>query len=360
MILNKIELYNWRSYSSLNLSFDSKINAIEGKNGEGKTNIAEAIYYLSLTHSWRTNDNKDLLKSGTNECLIRAYVSEGELNRKIEIYLTKDSKRITLNGKPLRKLSEITEFVNVLLFSPEDTMLFVNSPSVRRNFLDLSISKIDSTYLSLISSYKHILNERNTILKKEKCDLTYLDVLTNQLLELEKPIIEKRNKYISSINKKITHLTKYLFGQNNVIKVVYSPFIKMNDNFIEEGKKLYKKSLESDIIHKSTSLGIHREDFSTYLNDKNIANYGSQGENRLTAIALKLCPYYLIDEENKKPIIVLDDIYSELDENHTKQLSKLLTELNQVFITTTNNIDIKASVIEVENNKAYRRNNYGE
>ncbi len=361
MILSRIELRDWRSYSSLNLTFDKGLNIIEGKNGEGKTNIAEAIHYLSFAHSWRVDDDTRLLRFGASNSLIRAYVSEGELKRLIEIRLSKDGKRILLNEKPLRKLSELSSLTNVLLFSPIDTGLFVGSPGNRRSFLDTSIAKTDSAYLSLIGTYRHLLAERNASLKAEKRNLDYLEVLVERLLEVEKPIIEKRLAYVNSLNEHLSPLASRLFGSHRAVKVVYRPFLEMNDNFIEEGKKAYKKSLESDLIHKSTSLGVHREDFVCYLDGKDIGVYGSQGENRLAAIALKLCPYFLISQPNKKPIAVLDDIYSELDSFHAKNLSTLLLTLNQTFVTATKLNIPGASYIEVTDHKAYRRKSeYGE
>ena len=361
MILSQLELRSWRNYPSLNLAFDKGLNIIEGKNGEGKTNIAEAIHYLSLAHSWRVNDDAPLILKGETNALLRALVEEGEIKRMVEIRLSREGKRILLNDKPLKKLSELSTLVNVLLFSPADTSLFSGSPADRRNFLDVSIAKQDPTYFAFIAAYRHLLSERNAALKMEKRDPSYLEILVNRLLEVEKPIVEKRFAYVSKINERLPLIASRLFGSPRAVKVVYRPFLEMNDNFIEEGKKAYKKSLESDLIHKNTSLGVHREDFGCYLDEKDVGVYGSQGENRLMAIALKLCPYFLIAEPSKKPIAVLDDVYSELDSLHANNLSKLLLEMNQVFVTATKLNVKEASTIEVSNHKAYRRNNeYGE
>ncbi len=355
MILTRLTLGDWRSYESLDLTFEKGLTLIEGNNGEGKTNIAEAIHYLSLARSWRSDDDAPLIRAGVENCNVRAYVREGDMNRVVEIRLSKEGKRISLNGKPIKKLSELSAVANVLLFSPEDTRLFVASPLSRRSFLDISISKVDQAYMSLIANYRHLLQERNAALKTDKKDTMLIDVLTERLLETEKPIIEKRKDYVSSLNEKLPMVAERLFGKKTAIKVVYKPFLPPNDEFIEEGKKAYERCLEGDLMRKSTSIGVHREDFSLELNDKDVGIYGSQGENRLSAITIKLTPYFLISEAEKKPIIVLDDIYSELDEVHAKNLSSLLLTLNQTFVTTTK-LDIDgASYVDVADHIARRR-----
>lgn len=355
MILTRLTLRSWRSYESLDLTFEKGLTLIEGNNGEGKTNIAEAIHYLSLARSWRSDDEAPLIKAGAENSIVRAYVREGELNRVVEIRLSKEGKRILLNDKPIKRLSELSSVTNVLLFSPEDTRLFVGSPLSRRSFLDVSISKTDQAYMSLIGNYRHLLQERNAALKADKKDMTLIDVLTERLLETEKPIVEKRERYIASLNEELPPLAARLFGKKTALKVVYKPFLMPDEKFIDDGKKAYKRCLESDLIRKSTSIGVHREDFSLELNGKDVGIYGSQGENRLSAITLKLAPYFLIAGPEKKPIIVLDDIYSELDEKHAKNLSSLLLELNQTFVTATK-LDIPgASYVDVADHIARRR-----
>lgn len=360
MRLARLELRDWRCYDSLKLDFENGISIIEGGNGEGKTNIAEAIYYLSLAHSWRTSDDTPLQKAGCQSSIVRACVCEGEFRRLIEIRLSKEGKRILLNDKPIHRLSELSKMVNVLLFTPEDTELFTSSPSLRRSFLDVSIAKTDVDYLNFIGAYRHLLVERNGALKLEKSDRSYLDVLTDQMVEVQQRIVNKRLIYVRRLNGALSTLASRLFGQNRSAKLVYRPFVNPDDKFTEEAKKAYQRSLETDLLRKSTSVGIHREDFQLLLDEKDVGIYGSQGENRLSAIALKLSPYFLIEEEEKKPIVVLDDVYSELDQLHASSLSSLLKSMGQVFVTAT---DLKidgASYVEVANHQARRRNEHGE
>lgn len=356
MIVSHLELRNWRSYTSLSLDFDSGVNVIEGINGSGKTNLAEAIYYLSFAHSWRSDDDGPLIRQGFDSSYLEASLVEGELHRSVEIELSKNGKRIKVNGKPIRRLSELSKLTNVILFSPSDTALFTGSPGARRNFLDVSLSKASLDYFSLIGKYNRLLSERNAALKGLNVDRTYLDVVTEEIIKVEEPIVGYRRAYISSLNDALEPTVKSLFGPTRAAKLLYRPFLRPSDNFIGEAHEAYRRALESDLFHKSTSLGLQREDFSLLLDNKDIGVYGSQGENRLMAIALRIAPYYLIEDPTKKPIAVLDDIYSELDDEHSKALEGLISSLGQCFITTANPNISGASHIEVADHKAKRRN----
>ena len=359
MILENLELRDFRSYEKVSIDFDEKTNLIIGRNGQGKTNIVEALYYLSIGRSWRTDSDTPLIRMGCQNSNVRARIREGEKITDLEVRISKDGKKVLINGKNIHRLSELYKVLNVLLFIPEDTTFWKGSPSERRSFLDVSISKKDEAYLSSLGTYKHLLSERNALLKEENVDLLHLDVLTSQMLDVSKPILEKRANYLSALEETLTKLTERLFGSKRQIKLVYRPFLPLDDKFLIEGKNAYKKCLEIDLARKSTSIGLHREDFRLLLDAKDVGLYCSQGENRLTAIALKLSPYFLIGENDKKPIVVLDDVYSELDETYANNLSELLKELGQTFITSVNTELADASYIEVSDHKAYRRSQYG-
>ena len=356
MILKHIELRDWRSYESLSLDLPSGLTVIEGSNGAGKTNLAEAIYYLSLAHSWRVDSDWPLIREGCQEASLIAVIREGDLSRTIGITLTKSGKKISVNGKPIRRLSEMSSLVNVILFSPADTSIFTGSPGERRNFLDINLSKQSDEYFSLLGKYNHLLGERNASLKAPRPDERYIEVLTDEMIRTEKPLVGWRDAYVQRLNAVLTPLASSIFGSSRSVRLSYKAFLPVSDNFIEDAKNVYQRALESDLLHKSTSIGIHREDFSLALDGKNIGLYGSQGENRLAAIALKLSPYELIDDKEKKPIAVLDDVYSELDSTHAERLTTYLNNLGQTFVTAAK-LDISgASYIEVADHKATRRN----
>ena len=356
MKVTHLELRNFRNYGSLSLDFTNGLTAIEGANGSGKTNLAEAIYYLSLAKSWRTSEDAAIIRNGEDYALVKAAVEENGLRRDIEISITANGRRISINGKQARRLSELSKLVNVILFSPEDVSIFKGPPSDRRSFIDTSLSKKSLDYFSLIGKYNRLLSERNAALKVNSPDLTLIGVLTEQLIEAGEPISRYRRMYIDDLNKVMSGLASELYGRDRRIVIVYKPFIKNEPSWKEEATKAYKRSLEGDVTHKTTSIGIHREDFALNLDDMDISVYGSQGENRLAAIAMKIAPFFLIEDEGKRPITVLDDVYSELDGEHAKRLSDVIAKhLQQVFVTTAGAHINGASCVEVSGQKAIRR-----
>ena len=351
MIVKKLKLYNYRNYSSYQFEFKEGINILLGKNGIGKTNAIEAIYYLSLGRSFRGVDDEDLIKEGENVATIDSTIGIGNLSRQVEVIISKSGRIIKINKKPVSKLSDLAKTINVILFEPKDVLLFKGSPKDRRDFLNISLSKYSSSYLSYISQYNKVLKERNDVLKSEKVDQTLLDTTTEMLVKLAGPIIKYRTAYLKDINDILIKITRALTGVHKEISINYHPFVEFDDNYEENARKAFNKALEADLKHKATSIGIHREDFSINLFDRDIAIFGSQGENRLVALALKLAPYFLIEDKDKKPIVVLDDVMSELDEVHQQKLIKFLKNFEQVFITATKLVVVGASHYEIKENK---------
>ncbi len=355
MHISQIQLKNFRGYYSLKLDFSSGINVFIGKNASGKTNLLEALHYLSLTKSFKGVEDKELIKNKESKAIINAEVIENTKKTRIDVLINEKGKKILINDKGVNKLSSLNKFVNVIVFEPQDVNIFKDLPKVRRNYLDINISKLNPLYNELIYKVDNLLKERNEILKQDVIDFNQLDIITLELIKEEKQIIEMREKFINDLNVVVNKVVKNLKEENNKIKIVYFPFIKLSKNYLNEATELYKSNLENDIKRKATNIGIHREDFILNLNGMNIATNGSQGENRLLAICLKLSPYFLVDEKSKHPIIALDDVLSELDNNHQKKLLGFLEKLDQVFITTTN-INIKnASIYEIDNHHAIRR-----
>ena len=356
MIITRLSLRNFRTYERLDLTFGPKANLILGENASGKTNLAEAIQFISLARSWRTGDDATLIRQGKDAAFVQAELSEGPLRRSIEIELSRSGKRISINGKAAKRLSELSQIANVIVFAPSDVSLFQGSPSERRSFLDVSLSKKSLDYFSLISRYSRLLKERNALLKRREVDRSLLDVLTDQMIECSEIIVRYRTMYVTSLNSVLPGLLKRIYGENRSGSLVYRPSVKDDGRFAEKARKAYQDALEGDLLHKSTSVGVHREDFSFLLDSKNVAEYGSQGENRMAALALKLSPFFLIEAEEKRPICVLDDVTSELDETHVARLLSLLEDLGQTFVTATNLTINGATIIDVADHNATRRN----
>ena len=340
MIVKSLSVHNFRNHISNNFEFNPGINVITGANASGKTNIVEAVYYLSLARSFRGVDDIDIINQKSEYAEIDSRIIEGSLKRDIRIIITKKGRSVLVNGKKVSKLSDLTKCVNVLLFEPKDVLLFRGSPKERRNFLDINLSKQFPVYLEYILRYEKALRQRNELLKSGNCDSKLLETTTEMLIKYAGPIIKYRAMFVKDINDILIKITRALTGAKKKIEIHYKPFVSDSNDYVKEATEAYNRSLESDLKHKATSIGVHREDISVSLNGKDIGVYGSQGENRLVALALKLSPYFMVKDEDKKPVVVLDDVMSELDDIHQDRLIKFLEKFSQVFITGTElNID---------------------
>lgn len=356
MIVKELVLRNFRNYDYLHVNFDPKLNFIVGDNAVGKTNIVEAIHYLSIARSFRGAENAELIQNGRQFATIEAEVVEDTITNKIVALMTSSSKKVSCNGKQLKKISDLSKLMNVIVFEPKDSLMFSDSPMVRRNFLDINLSKKSLFYLDALMKFEKLLRERNSVLKSSSIDKVQLQVITDQLIKVEKTIITYREDYVKNLNKILSKIISNLKGEDQNIQIEYKSFINMNEEFESSCARAYECAYENDLKAKATTIGIHREDFKMILNGEDISTHGSQGENRIAVIALKLAPYFLIEDKNKKPIIVLDDVLSELDKEHQQRLLQFVNKLDQVFITATNVTTQSASVYEVKNHKITRRN----
>lgn len=338
MIVQKIKLTNFRCYEKCEVEFSKGLNYIYGDNASGKTSLVEAIYYLSLARSFRTNKEKELINKNHDSATINSYMNYQNSNKEILISLMNNGKKIFINKKQINKISELSNLVNAICFIPKDVNLLKESPSQRRLFLNLSIAKTSKKYLELCINYEKLLHSRNELLKEDIINQNLLDVLTNQLISVSKEIYFYRKKYIDDLNKKINFVYKSITGKNETLKIIYKSFVSNYENYEVIAEKKYLESKENDLFRKVTNVGIHKEDFEILLNSRDVSKYGSQGENRIAVLSLKLTPYELIEDVDKKPIIILDDVLSELDKTNQENLLNYLQKMNQVFITSTNKI----------------------
>lgn len=335
MIIDTLSLKNFRNHAYLTYDFSEHLNILTGPNAAGKTNVVEAIYYLSLARSFRTSEDAALIQKGKEKAEISATCREGDLKRKVRIIISETGKQIFINGKSISKISELSTIMNVLLFEPKDVLFFKGSPKARRNFVDINLSKKSLQYLDYISRYNKVLKERNDLLKSDKVDPVLLDTTTEMLVKLSGPIVSYRQMYFKDINDILIKITRALTGVKGKLEIHYKPFVDYDKDFQKNALEAFKRAKERDLSQKATTIGIHREDFSIGLNGRDIGEFGSQGENRIVAIALKLSPYFLIDDKDKRPVVVLDDVMSELDLEHRKRLIQFVKKFDQVFITAT-------------------------
>ena len=365
MFLKKISLTNFRNYDNLDLEFDKNINIFIGNNAQGKTNILESIYVLSISKSHRINKDLFLIKDNCLFTKIHGEIINYDNLNEFEILINKKGKRVSINSNPFRKISEYLSNINTIMFCPDDLEIIKGTPSERRYFLNSSLSQFYSDYSLKLSKYNKLLKNRNEYLKNtEKIDKIYLKILTDKLINLNVDLIIYRRNYINEINKYIVKIYKNLTNKDK-ISIKYDSFI---NNDIDEKKikqeiqEKFDRVLENEIFQRTTLLGIHKDDFSIYIDDVKINNYGSQGQQRISILCLKLAEIDIYKEKfNKKPIILLDDIFSELDSEKKENIIKYINSDMQVFITSTdlNNIDEKitknADIFYVNDGKVIKR-----
>ena len=291
MFLKKISLTNFRNYDNLDLEFDKNINIFIGNNAQGKTNILESIYVLSISKSHRINKDLFLIKDNCLFTKIHGEIINYDKLNEFEILINKKGKRVSINSNPFRKISEYLSNINTIMFCPDDLEIIKGTPSERRYFLNSSLSQFYSDYSLKLSKYNKLLKNRNEYLKNtEKIDKIYLKILTDKLINLNVDLIIYRRNYINEINKYIVKIYKNLTNKDK-ISIKYDSFIN-NDinekNIKQEIQEKFDRVLENEIFQRTTLLGIHKDDFSIYIDDVKINNYGSQGQQRISILCLKL------------------------------------------------------------------------
>lgn len=329
-----MKLKNFRNYDLLDLEFDSTTNIFYGDNAQGKTNILESIYLTGTTKSHRGTKDRDLIKFGQEEAHIETIVEKRGVPFKIDIHLKKNSpKGIAINKVPIKKASELFGIINIVFFSPEDLNIIKNGPAERRRFIDLELAQLDKVYLNDLSNYNRIVNQRNKLLKDiyDKKDLmATLDIWDLQLVNYGNKVIERRKIFIEQMNEIIGSVHEKLTGGKERLQLVYEPGVK-NDNFEET----LLKNRERDLRMKSSSVGPHRDDICFLCGDLDIRKFGSQGQQRTAALSLKLAEIELVKQEVKDtPILLLDDVLSELDKNRQNYLLDSINDV-QTLITCT-------------------------
>lgn len=334
MKIKQLKLKNYRNYDLLDLEFDSSTNIFYGDNAQGKTNILESIYLCGTTKSHRGTKDRDLIKFGEEESHIEAVVEKNEVPFKIDIHLKKNSpKGIAINKMPIRRASELFGIINIVFFSPEDLNIIKNGPSERRRFIDLELAQLDKVYLSDLSNYNRIVNQRNKLLKdsyNRQELLETLDIWDMQLAQYGNKIINRRNLFIYQLNEIAGKVHERLTGGKEFLNISYEP-----SNGNKDLEQAIKNNREKDIKMKSTSVGPHRDDICFMTDEVDIRKFGSQGQQRTAALSLKLSEIELVKQVTKDtPILLLDDVLSELDKHRQNYLLDSICDV-QTLITCT-------------------------
>lgn len=346
MHIEHLSLTNYRNYKTLDLSFSPEINVFIGENAQGKTNIMEAIYVLSMAKSHRTTNDRELIRWEQEYGKI-----EGEVHRKygklpLELVLSKKGKKARVNHLEQKRLSNYIGQLNVVMFAPEDLDLVKGSPLVRRRFLDMEIGQISPVYLHDLLKFQKVLKQRNTILRENRgksnfTDITF-DIYTEQYIQVAVQIIRKRFYFMELLQKWAEPIHKGISREIESLKVSYGTLKELNSGqTVEEMENILEEKLKSmrvrEIERGLTLVGPHRDDLYFFVNGYNIQTYGSQGQQRTTALSLKLAEIELVKQEvGEPPVLLLDDVLSELDDYRQSHLLNTIQGQVQTFITTTN------------------------
>lgn len=334
MVIESIELKNYRNYDELHMDFNQGTNILYGDNAQGKTNILESIYVCATTKSHRGSKDRDMIHFNRDESHIKLNIRKDDVPYRIDMHLKKNkAKGVAVNGIPIRKASELFGIVNVVFFSPEDLNLIKNGPAERRRFIDLELCQLNKLYVHALVQYNKVIIQRNKLLKELAFKPEYettLDVWDIQLLQYGKQIIQYRQEFINQLNEIVRGIHRHLSGEKEELLLVYEP-----NTSVQDFDAVLKKSRNQDIKQKTTLTGPHRDDISFLINNIDIRKFGSQGQQRTAALSIKMAEIELVKLIVRDyPILLLDDVLSELD---SKRQEHLLSGINhiQTMITCT-------------------------
>ena len=345
MYLKTLELHNFRNYADLVVEFGSGINVLLGENAQGKTNLLESIYFLALTRSHRTNSDRDLISWKTKAARVSGSVQKEHAVTPLEINLSSKGKNAKVNHLEQSRLSQYVGQLNVILFAPEDLSIVKGSPAVRRKFIDMEFGQMSSKYLYNSAQYRSVLKQRNQYIKQlqfnPKGDQVYLDVLSDQLAAHGAEIIFQRIQFLKKLEKWSQEVHKEISKGKEKLSFQYvSPISSDQADTTEKIyaalQALFQKQREKELQQGKTLVGPHLDDVRFMVNDKNVSTFGSQGQQRTTALSVKLAEIDLMKEETGEyPVLLLDDVLSELDDSRQTHLLTAIQNKVQTFITTT-------------------------
>ena len=338
MFVKNLKIINFKNHPEKSFDFSSEINCFVGNNGAGKTNILDALHYISMGKSFLGNSDFQNIKEDENFFSIESEIEGEEKNDIIKILLQKETKKIIKkNEKTYERMADHIGFLPSVMISPYDANLISDGGESRRKFLDTMISQTDSEYLFNLIQYQKTLQQRNALLKyfqkNRTFDIDSLEIYNEPITKFGTQIFKKRQLFVEAILPTIQHFYTIISKGNEKVTVIYESDLN-EDNF----ENLLTKNLEKDRQLTYTSKGIHKDDLRFEMNGNLIKKFGSQGQQKSFLIALKLAQIKRIKEiTNKNPILLLDDIFDKLDDNRVSQLIELVNEQNfgQIFITDT-------------------------
>ena len=362
--IDRLVLKNYRNYKNLDITLSPNLNIFIGKNAQGKSNILESVFVLALTKSYMSVKDCNLIKDGEDFARLKAFFIHDNIESQLEVIITDSSKKLKLNRKEVKKYSEYISLIKVLIFSPYNVNFIKDGPNVRRKSINVVISQFSNSYVSLLQNYNALLKKRNQFLKSIYClndsNRIYLDMINEKFCSYAIDIYLERKEFVAKINNILSNIYFEIMGFEGLV-LDYSSNISFQGSKEDMTKQLRDKlvaSFEREKFYGSTLLGIHRDDFIFYLDGKELSVYGSQGQIRAAILAMKLAEVAIFKEKDGEyPILLLDDIFSELDVEKRNRLVQYILDDVQTIITTTdiNLIDDelvnKARIFNVDSGK---------
>ena len=358
MQITELKLVNFRNYQEQKFDFYPTKNIIIGNNGVGKTNIVEAIYYLAMTKSFRSNNDDIVIKDDEESAVIEGVIKNKILN-KYKIVISKVGKKVFVDQNQVPKISDYISQINLILFNPEDLKLIKDNPSTHRKLINMELSCLNNTYLKVLSMYNKILKQRNSYLKSMQTNgmipKDYLDILTEKLIDYGIQVHKIRKDFISEINEYLGVNFKKITKKELLTLKYQSDFENLKK---EELLKKYNNLFKKDLNYGKTSFGVHLDDFIFFFNEKYAKDYLSEGEQKNAIISFKLAEIKVFHKHIKTmPILILDDLFSELDQEKINRVVSYFKKSIQIFITTTDlrKIDEKilnnSKIFEIKKNR---------
>lgn len=348
MHIKSVSLQYFRNYERLTIDLNKGVNILYGANAQGKTNFLEAVYFCATGRSKRAGSDRELILFNKNEAHIQLFLDKEGLNDRLDVHIKKDTKKgIAVNGLAVKNLGGLFGVLYAVIFSPEDLQLIKAGPSERRRFMDMEICQLSSVYYYELQQYYKVLKQRNNLLKEiqKKRDLKdTLFIWDEQLVQHGIKVIMKRRQFLEKINILAKNIHFKITNNTENLEIIYKPSIN-EDDF----KTKLKRAIDRDIIMGATSVGVHKDDISFFINKTDVRIFGSQGQQRTASLSAKLAEIELIKEyKSTEPVLLLDDVMSELDKSRQKYLISYINNI-QTIITATGIEDIINKMENIEN-----------
>lgn len=350
MKIERLKLKKFRNYDKLDIKFNDKLNIIIGNNAQGKTNILEAIYFLSITKSFLSINDKNCMKKNEVFTKIEGNIRTNKGKNILSLILNENGKKLEINDNEIKKHSDYIGNLKVIIFNPDNIRLIKDAPGNRRRFLNIEISQLYGKYINLLNEFNVVLKQRNEylkIIKNNNYNEIYFSILNEKFVELSYEIYKYRISFIDNLNKYIGQIFKEISGFDGLyIKYIPSVDILDMDNFKTIMLNKLKDNYDRELIYGNSLYGPHRDDFSFKINENDLLLYGSQGQLKMAILALKLSEIDVFNEVSQEyPILLLDDLFSELDVSKRNNVISYLNRDIQTILTTTDLENINSELI---------------